>query len=110
MIFGDENDLSLPYFLKYNYGVNNTDCLDKRGAIYVKKSIDSILSLFSANNPEDFIKKMSDFSKKIGIKLNLRDLGISKDELKSKLKVNVERLSNNPRKLQDSEYSRFFLW
>lgn len=102
--------LSLPKFLNYNYFVSGTNCNDSRGPSYVKKTIDDILEIFNVKNPNEFIELIQKFASNIGVELNMNNLAISKEMIKNDLNVNVQRLSNNPRLLQNKNYIDFFIW
>ena len=102
--------LSLPKFLNYNYFVSETNCNDSRGPCYVKKTIDDILEIFNVKNPNEFIEFIQKFALNIGVELNMNNLAISKDMIKNDLNVNVQRLSNNPRLLENKNYTDFFIW
>jgi alcohol dehydrogenase len=92
--------LTVGEFLAYNYLVTETDCIDPRGMHSVKTRMDTILKLMNSRSAEHARKKISSLLKNINCPLRLRDAGIRMKDLESiRSDVNIERLSNNPRKI-----------
>jgi alcohol dehydrogenase len=98
--------LTLGAFLIYNYQVDDSDCVDPRGVSSVKKRIEYILKLLGDGSMDKSQKKLKSIIENIGCPLRLREVGIKKDDLSGLVSmVNVERLSNNPRKIDAPELS-----
>jgi len=88
--------LSLPFFVEFNYAVNSTDCLDKRGASAVRQRIGLFLKAFEIdiNNAK---KDLREFFSKIGIETSISKLIDNFDRSIIINNVNTQRLGNNPR-------------
>jgi len=103
---GHAVSLSLPYFIEYNYDVNEEDCTDKRGFRSVKNRIDEILNILGLNilEIEEVLLK---FFENLGIEININKLiqKFDKDLIISN--VNTERLNNNPRKVTKKTINLF---
>lgn len=89
----------LPYFLKYNYDVEEKDCNDVRGCSYVKTNIKELFSLLSVDNVKEASENLIDFIKSIGLVTNVKDLDGNISMKIVYKNVNIHRLVNNPRKL-----------
>lgn len=90
--------ISLPFFLEYNHQLTEVDCTDKKGMQEVKNRIQIILDILEASidNVEEILLR---FFLSIGIKINLQELISDFDSNIITNNVNLERLSNNPRKV-----------
>lgn len=108
---GHAVSLTLPYFIKYNFYVKNSDCNDPRGIIYVKKTMLEILSFVEAANIDEGLIKIEKFIEGIGIKRNLSQLGIDDKKIQANVidKVNPERLNNNPRKVNPEDIKGYLI-
>ena len=93
--------LTLGEILNFNASVNSTDCTDPRGAGQVQARMAFLLELLDQPNAERCAERIQSLMESVGAPLQLRDAGIlAKDEVTWIAdQVNVERLSNNPRKL-----------
>lgn len=96
---GHAVSLTLPYFLRYNFHVSQSDCNDPRGSSYVRSKVLELLSCMDASNIDTGVQKMERFIENLGVDLKLSKLGISPNQMKTEIidKVNIERLNNNPR-------------
>jgi len=98
--------LSLPFFLNYNYHVNNNDCIDKRGIDSVKSRIGHILTIIGSP-----IEKASDtliqFFNSMQIDIDLYTIIDNFNPSLISDNVNLERLSNNPRKITTAMIKNF---
>ena len=90
--------ISLPFFAKYNYELNDSDCVDNRGAEAVKKRIELISAKLKIDIKEAHIS-FEKFFKSIGINIQLKELIKELDTGIILNNVNFERLNNNPRKV-----------
>lgn len=98
---GHAVSLTLPYFLKYNFYVTTSDCNDPRGSLYVKSKVLEILTFIKATSIDAGLIKIDNLLKNIGVERNLSKLGLTNRKLLSNIidEVNLERLNNNPRKV-----------
>lgn len=92
--------LTLGVFLDYNYRVDKISCTDPRGPVSVKRRIDRILKLLGDGSMEQAQSRLQSVMESIEAPMRLREVGIQKKDLPMLArKVNVERLSNNPRRI-----------
>jgi len=98
---GHAAGLTLGEMLKFNYGVSEKDCLDKRGFLYVKKIISEISECFGYKNPKEAGNKIYSLMERIGIENKFSQLGLGEKDRRIIIKngFNPERMKNNPRKL-----------
>jgi alcohol dehydrogenase class IV len=98
--------LSLPFFMEFNYQLTNDDCHDKRGANAVKERIDKIMDVLNLNM-NNIRNGLKEFFSSIGINLDIHSLikGFEPETIISN--VNIERLSNNPRKVSKKDIIEF---
>ena len=98
--------LSLPFFLKYNYGVTPHDCNDTRGPNAVKERIGRLLSELNLSideAPEAF----KNFFNTIEINITISTLINEFNPSLITQNVNLQRLSNNPRKITSKVITTF---
>ncbi len=96
--------LTLGEMLVYNSNVTEQDCLDKRGADYVRTTINEIVELLSATSAEEASKKITTLMKYINLTTTLKESGIKTEEdiaLIIKHGFNPGRVKNNPRLLTE---------
>jgi alcohol dehydrogenase class IV len=88
-------------FLVYNAAVSDLDCNDPRGAEHVRRRVAGLLEVLGVDDVAAGRKKLEGLIKELGCPVTLRDVGIDDDSKLATLceRANVERLSNNPRKL-----------
>jgi alcohol dehydrogenase class IV len=91
--------LTLGSFLEFNAEVSEEDLNDPRGVHHVYEMIGEVCSLLGAHNPLDGRHVLADLMVSIGMETRLGPYGIegAVDCARIVEKVNVERLSNNPR-------------
>jgi len=91
--------LTLPYFLEFNYYVNENDTIDKRGSQYVRNTLIEVCTLMGFDSIEKAKKGLIDFIEELGLTLNLKTLGIRNNNDINLILDNVdaERMQNNPR-------------
>ncbi len=91
--------LTLPYFLEFNYYVNENDTIDKRGSQYVRNTLIELCTLMGFDSIEKAKKGLIDFIEELGLTLNLKTLGIRNNNDINLILDNVdaERMQNNPR-------------
>lgn len=88
--------LSLPFFLQYNYNLNDSDCTDKRGKAHVKSRIGKILKHLNLNR-ETMEEAFVLFFDSLGVNIRLKSIipELERDIIVNN--VNYSRLNNNPR-------------
>lgn len=92
--------LTLGTFLDYNYRVDKASCTDPRGPASVKRRIDRILKVLGDGSMEQAQSRLRSLLEDIDAPGRLREVGVQKNDLPDLAsKVNVERLSNNPRSI-----------
>ena len=98
--------LSLPFFFEYNYGVSDIDCNDTQGGDIVRNRIDEILKIMNLNI-ENVNNKLTLFFDSIGININISTLikDFNSDIIINN--INLERLNNNPRKINKTSLMSF---
>ena len=103
---GHAVSISLPYFMKYNYYVEEEDCTDNRGFMSVKNRIDKILDILGLNILE-VEEALIKFFELLGIEININKLILEFDKELIINNVNTERLSNNPRMVTKETINSF---
>jgi len=99
--------LTLGRVLEYNAGVTDSDCNDKRGKDYVRKTIRDLVSMLGCSTPREANHAINEIMKDIGLETNLIKLGIQDEKIEDIINnINYERLMNNPRKLNDKHVLR----
>lgn len=102
--------LTLGSMFSYNSQVKNKDVIDKRGQKYVRDTIKQLEHLFGVSNPDAVSRKIKNIMKQIGLETSLYKLGISRSDINDVVKsVNIERLKNNPRKLDKSSLKKILI-
>lgn len=91
--------LTLPEFFEYNYLVSENDLNDPRGVEYVQKNIENICAIFGVKSATEGKHFLTNFAKSIGVELSFKKLGIKNYEEIVVSNVNLERLGNNPAKV-----------
>lgn len=103
--------LTLPSILIYNSEFNENDLLDKRGADYVKTTINQIVKFIDAKDVYEASKKIENLMIEIGLSTKLSQLGIKtgKDiDTIIKYGFNPQRVKNNPRRLTEEALIEIF--
>ncbi len=98
--------LSLPFFLQYNYHLNESDCCDKRGADHVKTRIDKVICHLNLNR-ETLEESLVEFFDSLGINIRLKKII---PELQHGIivnNINYSRLNNNPRIVTQEAIRKF---
>ena len=93
--------LTIGSFFEYNFMVSEDDLNDPRGTVFVKNTITELLHIFSIDDvfyAKKYINQfISDLEINLYLKTNKIDIQKSCDLVLNN--VNIERLSNNPRKV-----------
>jgi alcohol dehydrogenase class IV len=97
--------LTLGSALIYNEAVSDADCIDPRGPDWVRERIGSICRAMGETSAQECAAQFRGLLGSIGCPATLREAGITNEnQLKLICKdVNVERLSNNPRRISEQE-------
>ena len=98
--------LSLPFFLDYNYALQDSNCMDERGAKDVKERIEKIFRIIGADK-NNANKILTSFFTSIDVNINISTLI---DQFNPDLiirNVNLERLKNNPREIKEEDIRHF---
>ncbi len=98
--------LSLPFFIEFNYQLNDSNCTDLRGAAAVKSRIDKILGLLGVNIFQAK-KVLLQLFESINVNINILELIKDFDPQIIIDNVNVERLKNNPRQISKDDIANF---
>jgi alcohol dehydrogenase class IV len=100
--------LSIPNFLVYNYNLNTETTLDLDDVIMYKRKMENIFKILEVSDIRDAKIKLLQLAKTINVELSLSKLNIDKSELINVLDCNLERLKNNPRKIDIHNLNIFF--
>ena len=97
--------LTLTSFLEFNYHVDDASCNDPRGVSSVKSRIEEgILKLLGDGSIEQAKARLEEIKKNVGSPLRLSEVGVNQKDIPELVDmVNLERLSNNPRKITKPE-------
>ncbi len=89
----------------FNDSVNEENCNDSRGVGFVREKMKSIFRIFGADSAEEARLSFESIVRNLGLTLNLSSIGVSDDSDVQRLadKVNLERLANNPRRMERAE-------
>ena len=99
--------LTLGSFLEFNFNVDETNCNDRRGPEEVRKRMNIILNAIGDGSMTKSLERLETLIRNIGCPARLAEAGISMDDAPSIAEgVNLERLSNNPRKISTDELHR----
>ena len=91
--------LTMPAFLEFNSMVNEDDCNDKRGLIFVNERMDDILSIIGASDGTEGKRKFDRLLKNVLKDTKLRDFDIGEKDIDFILNKSFtpSRMNNNPR-------------
>ncbi|MBQ7449936.1 phosphonopyruvate decarboxylase [bacterium] len=95
--------LSMGDLFSANLKIDETTCIDKRGVEFVRQRMSEIFELL---NIVDFKNYWNDLMDKIGLETDFKKLNI-KDKTEIINSVNLERLKNNPKRL-DNDLADFY--
>ena len=102
---GHAVSLTLGEVLVYNASVSNESCNDPRGPEYVRAAVLEICRLMGCEDPGEARMKFNNMLIDFGLPIILEAFGVDSREKLNALaaEVNVERLSNNPRRLDKQD-------
>ncbi len=93
--------MTLGELIKFNYGVSEKDCSDKRGVNYIKNTIMEISKILNCRNPKEAGDKIYSLMRSIGLETHFSEIGIKKSDLGIIIKngLDPQRIKNNPREI-----------
>ena len=97
--------LTLPSMIIFNSEVEEKDCQDSRGVLFVKNALKDLISFMKASNFEEAKDIILTLMHDIGLETNLHSLGIkSQEDIEIIIKngFTPNRVKNNPRMLTES--------
>lgn len=104
---GHAVSLSLPHFFDFNYKISKNDCIDKKGSEEVKERLEKLMDVMGVN--KNHVKhELTTFFKSIGLNTNISSLINNFDQQIIIENINLQRLQNNPRKINQEDV-RYFL-
>ena len=97
--------LTLGPALIYNEGVSDADCMDSRGPDWVRERIDSIRHIMGNTSVEECAAQLKGLLGSIGCPATLVEAGVTNEKQLQLIckHVNVERLGNNPRHVDQQQ-------
>jgi alcohol dehydrogenase len=102
--------LTLGEWFKFNSNVNNNNITDKRGVMYVRKTMEELSSIIFDTSVESPSLAINDFIKKVGLETRLDKLNITKADIETVINnIDLERLNNNPCQMSTEEL-RYMLY
>jgi alcohol dehydrogenase class IV len=107
---GHAVSLTLPYFFDLNMNVSADNCIDQRGAEFVKERMNELLSFLNCK-AENVKEKLSSFFELLFGNKHEEVIARITDDMRTQLalSVNLQRLQNNPVKIskEDIENIKF---
>lgn len=96
--------MTLSKFLAFNASVNSEDCVDQRGWENVRSRVARIVNLLNVSSIADACARIDSLAAAVGAPCSFADVGISRIEQLHEIaaSVNIQRMSNNPRKIDQS--------
>jgi alcohol dehydrogenase class IV len=100
--------LTLGPLLVYNGGVTEADAVDPRGAGHVRRAVSELVALLGCESAVEGRDRIRGFIQSIGLKTRFAEFGLScADAVEWVVRnANVERLTNNPRGLDEHSVRR----
>ncbi|MFH1313624.1 MAG: phosphonoacetaldehyde reductase [Candidatus Eisenbacteria bacterium] len=97
--------LTLGSFIRFNSMVGAEDVADERGLDHVKGCIGEILRILGAESGDEGAGVIENLMQELGLETDIGKLGLSGKEEVDRLvgSINVERLKNNPRKIEPQD-------
>ncbi len=98
---GQAVGLTLGPLLTYNAAVTEEDCVDPRGREHVLQTMDRVLSVLDCADAEVGRARITSLLREVNCPTRLSEIGLMTADERATIaaKVNVERMSNNPRQL-----------
>jgi alcohol dehydrogenase class IV len=97
--------LTLGRFIHFNSRVSSRDVADRRGADYVRATMERLLGLLGVQSAEEGTAMIESLIAEIGLETDVRKVGLCDSAAVAELVrgVNAERLKNNPRKVRPDD-------
>ncbi len=95
--------LTLGPALIFNAAVSGADCTDPRGPAAVRKRIERLCDLLGAAGPTEAAAIIRRLVEAVGSPVSLQAAGVAGDTRRLASRVNVQRLSNNPRHAEQAD-------
>lgn len=101
--------LTIPSVLRLNADINDENCTDKRGPEHTREAINLIVRTMRAVDVEDAAVKFERFMDNLGCDRCLGQFNVKASDVDRLVaSVDVQRLSNNPRRLNESTIDRIY--
>ena len=97
--------LTLGEVFEYNSQVQEEDYVDKRGPEYVRKTMSELMSSLKVSSPQEAKEKIKKLMQDIDLETKLSVLGIDIG-IVIKEGFNIERMKNNPRRINEESLRR----
>jgi alcohol dehydrogenase class IV len=93
--------LTLGPLLEYNGAVSPDDCVDPRGADFVRARIEDVLAVLGARDGSEGRQALASLMERIGLEASLSGAGVTTQAARRAIvdAVDADRLANNPRVL-----------
>jgi len=102
--------LTLGSFFKINYDCKEENLNDPRGCSYVRDVLNKIIRLLGCKDATECAKFWDKLMHNLGLESKLANLGINEDSIDNLISyINLERLSNNPVKLDKNQIRDIYL-
>ena len=109
ILHGHACSLTLSIMLVHNNNIKKNDTLDKRGTNYVKKTISDLTKILGVSNVYEAKEIIDNLIKNVGLENSLKNLNINKNDINKIISnINLERMKNNPRKLNKKQLRDIF--
>ena len=105
---GHAVSISLPYYFEFNCNINKHNCIDKRGSSAVLERLERLLHIMNLNK-NNVKNELSLFFARIGINTFIPTLINNFDAQLIINNVNIERLKNNPRRINKEDIREFLI-
>ena len=95
--------VTLGAFLEYNADATEPDTVDPRGPGHVRQAVDRICEIIGADDPSAGRKAVAELMQAVELEARPTHLGVDTQDRRRQWvgSVNVERLNNNPRRLDE---------
>jgi alcohol dehydrogenase class IV len=105
---GQAVGLTLGPLLEYNAAVTEKDCVDPRGRNHVLEAMGQVLSVLDCADAEAGRRRIASLLKEVNCPTRLSEIGVQTADERASIaaKVNAERMSNNPRRLDGPALQR----
>jgi alcohol dehydrogenase class IV len=96
--------LTLGEIWEFNAGVTDHDCQDQRGVDYVRATMSELLDILQCPSPQAAKDMIKSLMRDCGLPCSLPECGLDTGDIRTVADhVNLERLKNNPRRIDQAE-------